>query len=82
MPANVRTRWSRCRMSWLVPFECEKRSKKHSYAGDDTVEKVYGNYYATIFTFRTPGEHSAALTLLWGKDGGQWKILSYELVTP
>jgi hypothetical protein len=63
-------------------FECEKRSKKHPYAGDDAAKKVYGNYYATMFTFRTPGEHSAALTLLWGKDGGQWKILSYELVTP
>jgi hypothetical protein len=63
-------------------FECEKRSKKHPYAGDEAAKKVYGNYYATMFTFRTPGEHSAALTLLWGKDGGQWKILSYEMVTP
>jgi hypothetical protein len=63
-------------------LECEKRSKKHPYAGDETAKKVYGNYYATMFAFRTPGEHSAALTLLWGKDSGQWKILSYELVTP
>lgn len=63
-------------------FECENRSKRHPYAGDESTKKVYGNYYATLFTFRTPGEHSAALTLLWGKEGGQWKILSYELVTP
>ena len=63
-------------------FECEKRSKKHPYAGDEAAKKVYGNYYAMMFTFRTPGEHSAALTLLWGKDNGKWKILSYELVTP
>jgi peptidyl-tRNA hydrolase len=63
-------------------FECEKRSKKHPYSGDEAAQKVYGNYYATMFAFRTPGEHAAALTLLWGKDGGQWKILSYELVTP
>ena len=63
-------------------FECEKRSKKHPYAGDEAAKNVYGNYYATMFTFRTPGEHAAALTLLWGKDGGEWKILSYEMVTP
>ena len=63
-------------------FECEKRSTKNPYAGDDGAQKVYGNYYATLFTFRTAGEHPAALTLLWGKDNGQWKIISYEVVTP
>jgi hypothetical protein len=63
-------------------FECEMRSKKRPYAGDESAKKVYGKYYATMFRFRTPGEHSAALTLLWGNDGGQWKILSYELATP
>jgi hypothetical protein len=35
-----------------------------------------------LFTFRTAGDHPAALTLLWAKDGGQWKIISYEVVTP
>jgi hypothetical protein len=63
-------------------FECEKRSTKNPYAGDDAAQKVYGNYYATLFTFRTAGDHPAALTLLWGKDNGQWKIISSEVVTP
>ena len=63
-------------------FECEKRSTKHPYTGDDAAKKIYGNYYATLFTFRTAGDHPAALTLLWGKDNGQWKIISYEVVTP
>jgi hypothetical protein len=63
-------------------FECERRSTRHPYAGDDEGEKVYGNYYATLFAFRTAGDHPAALTLLWAKDGGQWKIISYEVVAP
>ena len=63
-------------------FECEKRSTKHPYTGDDAAQKVYGNYYAMLFTFRTAGDHPAALTLLWAKDGGQWKIISYEVVAP
>ncbi len=63
-------------------FLCAKRSSKNPYVGDDEAKKVYGNYYATLFTFRTPGEHAAALTLLWGKQDGQWKIISYEVVTP
>ena len=64
-------------------FLCSKRSKANPYVEDDDAKaKSYGKYYATMFTFRTPGEHSAALTLLWGKEGGQWKIFSYEVVTP
>ena len=63
-------------------FLCHKRSTKDPYVGDDSGAKHYGKYYATLFMFRTPGEHPAALTLLWGKENGQWKILSYEVVTP
>jgi hypothetical protein len=63
-------------------FLCQKRSAKDPYVGEEGDAKHYGKYYATLFMFRTPGEHPAALTLLWGKDGGQWKILAYEVVTP
>src|SRR5215469_1615926 len=63
-------------------FLCHKRSTKDPYVGDDSETKHYGKYYATLFTFRTPGEHPGALTLLWGKENEQWKILSYEVVTP
>jgi hypothetical protein len=65
-------------------FLCDKRSTKNPYRPEDgaTQPKVYGNYYATLFMFRTPGEHPAALTLLWAKDSGHWKIIAYEVVTP
>jgi hypothetical protein len=63
-------------------FLCHKRSTKEPYAPDESGTMHYGKYYATLFTFRTPGEHSAAMTLLWGKENGQWKIISYEVVTP
>ena len=42
-------------------FECEKRSTEHPYTGDDAAQKVYGNHYAMLFTFRTAGDHPAAL---------------------
>lgn len=63
-------------------FLCKKRSIQAPYVPDDSGQKHYGKYYATMFTFKTPGEHPAALTLLWGKENEQWKIISYELVTP
>ena len=68
--------------SLVGSFSCEERSKANPYTADDAAKNVYGNYYATMFSFKTPGEHAAALTLLWGKDGGEWKIVAYELVAP
>ena len=65
-------------------FLCDKRSSKNPYAPADgpAQQKEYGNYYATLFTLRTPGDHPAALTLLWGKENQKWKIIAYEVVAP
>jgi hypothetical protein len=69
--------------SLVSSFSCEQASTKNpNAAGDDAAQKVYGNYYATLFTFRMAGEHPAAMTLLWGKEAGQWKIVAYEVVAP
>ena len=62
-------------------FLCADTSVKNPYTPADDAPKTYGNYYATLFALRTPGEHPAALTLLWAKDGGRWKIVAYELNT-
>jgi hypothetical protein len=65
-------------------FGCEKESVSHPFkpAGGTALQKTYGNYYATLFALRTPGDHPAALTLLWNKEGGQWKIIAYEVLAP
>jgi hypothetical protein len=64
-------------------FMCDEESSKHPYdVSADPKQKVYGNYYAILFSLRTPGEHSAALTLLWAKEGEQWKIIAYEMLAP
>jgi hypothetical protein len=65
-------------------FACEKESPSHPYSppAGTAQQKIYGNYYATLFALRTPGDHPAALTLLWNKEQGQWKIVAYEVVAP
>jgi hypothetical protein len=65
-------------------FSCQKRNAAHPYQAPsgDSQAKTYGNYYATLFALRTPGDHPAALTFLWSKVEGQWKIVSYQLVSP
>jgi hypothetical protein len=64
-------------------FLCDKESKRHPYdVSPDPKGIVYGNYYATLFSMRTPGEHAAALTLLWAKENQKWKIIAYEVLAP
>ncbi|HET7872406.1 MAG TPA: hypothetical protein VFL42_07825, partial [Terriglobales bacterium] len=64
-------------------FLCEQESRKHPYTvAAGPTRKVYGNYYAVLFSLHTPGEHDAALTLLWTKENGRWKIIAYELLAP
>lgn len=64
-------------------FQCEPESTKHPYdVSPDAKQKMYGNYYAVLFSLRTPGEHAAALALLWAREGDGWKIIAYELLAP
>jgi hypothetical protein len=64
-------------------FLCDKESAKHPYdVSPDLKQPTYGNYYAVLFSLRSPGEHSAALTLLWAKESQQWKIVAYTVVAP
>ncbi len=65
-------------------FSCEKHTATHPYEApaDDAQSKTYGKYYATLFALKTPGDHPAALTFLWSKVDGQWKIVSYEIDAP
>jgi len=61
---------------------CEKESHQHPYKGEDSQAPKYGDYYDMLFELKTPGEHPASLSFLWGKDNGQWKIISYEMMSP
>jgi hypothetical protein len=65
-------------------FSCRKTTAAHPYEvpSGDAQAKTYGKYYATLFALRTPGDHPAALTFLWSKVDGQWKIISYEMMAP
>ncbi len=69
----------------LAPiFMCEKESRQHPYqsSAEESQAPVYGNYYSLLFAVRTPGEHTASLSFLWSKDNGQWKIISYQMMSP
>jgi hypothetical protein len=61
---------------------CQQESEEHPYEPSEAQELKYGDYYGVLFIVRTPGEHPAALSFLWAKDNGQWKIVAYQMVSP
>lgn len=63
-------------------FSCKNRSSSNPYDASLQGAPTYGKYYATTFAFRTPGDHPAALTFLWTKEGSDWKIIAYQMVFP
>ena len=48
----------------------------------EPANKTYGNYYAAAIQFNLVGEDPAVLYLLWAKEGGAWKIISFAVVSP
>ena len=40
--------------------------------------KGYGVYYSVVFRFKIEEELGGTLGLLWMKEAGEWRIVSYE----
>jgi len=38
----------------------------------------YGTYFATLYRFKVPGQAGAVFGLLWTRENGNWRIISYE----
>jgi hypothetical protein len=49
---------------------------------DESVNKVYGNYMGTLFELKLLGEESAVLLLAWRRDGDEWRVFAYHVLTP
>ena len=60
-------------------FGCSKRSAANPYRPAANEAPVYGTYYAAFFAVRTPADHPATVSLLWKKESGKWKIVTYDL---
>lgn len=60
----------------------ERKPGEDLYFQEPGTGKVYGNYYATGFrVLKSVGDPSVLWTV-WTKDAGEWKIVSYFLLTP
>jgi hypothetical protein len=63
--------------------DCQGREAgKEIYFEKPSTGNVYGNFYATGFRLSKPGGEAGVLWALWTKENGQWKVVSYFLITP
>jgi len=49
---------------------------------DEYQEKVYGDYYAIGFQMEATVEDAGVLWTVWHKENGEWKVVSYHILTP
>jgi hypothetical protein len=57
-------------------FLCDGQAAAAGPSGNGT------RYYGTMFLLEVPGGAEAALGLLWGQEGGDWKILAFDVEEP
>lgn len=62
--------------------DCATRAKGSRMDLKRPIESKYGNYYGSVFKFKVAGEDPAVMFLLWAKDAGEWKVISYHVETP
>jgi hypothetical protein len=60
----------------------ERKPGEELYFKEPGTGKLYGNYYATGFRLANTVGDPSVLWTVWAKDGGEWKIVSYFLMTP
>jgi hypothetical protein len=56
-------------------FDCESRL---ALADPKKALREYGNYFGATFYINAPGGQGYSLALLWARDGGFWKIVSWQ----
>jgi hypothetical protein len=60
----------------------ERKPGEDLYFKEPGTGKAYGNYYAVGFRMANTVGDPSVLWTVWTKDSGQWKIISYFLMTP
>jgi hypothetical protein len=61
-------------------MECDARAR--GAVPPDPVPLEYGEAFGMTFRLRTQGGEAPVLRLLWRKEGGNWRITSYDVEVP
>ena len=61
-------------------FLCGNRTGGQRQAVSGTQGATFGTYYGTIFRFRLESTADGAFAVLWKKEDGRWKVVSYDVI--
>lgn len=67
--------------SVAAAFRCEVRSDEGLQDVLENKEFQYGNYFGTMFRLKDDQNRGGILSVLWAKEDGAWKIISWQTVT-
>ena len=59
-----------------VQYLCDRKPTREEEASIAAGDLTYGTYYAVIFRFKVEG--GGVLGLLWERENGRWRIVSYR----
>lgn len=65
-------------------IECSARVRGAEIDGAQyaaVTARTYGSYYGTGFSLARGGDDAAVLWIVWAREGGQWKAVSYVVLT-
>lgn len=63
--------------------ECSNRVRGAEIDGSkySSGAKTYGNYYGTGFSLARGGEDASVFWIIWARENGQWKAVSYAILS-
>lgn len=59
-----------------MEMDCSRRNDPAARDGEEASENL-GKYFLSVFDINVPGDRSGALGLLWTKEDGYWRVVSY-----
>ena len=63
-------------------FACGTISQQANDKALEDPNAQYGNYYGILLQARSVDNQGVVLGLLWGKENGAWRIVSYQMIRP
>jgi hypothetical protein len=60
-------------------FQCQDRSDAAFTKAMDDPNPTYGNYYGAVFRLKGAASQGGVIGLLWTKENGAWRLVSWKL---
>ena len=61
---------------------CESQSKEAQEQALAEASQQYGNYYGAVFRFKGRADKGGIIGLLWTRENGAWRLVSWQVFEP